>query len=78
MNERDPGIPYYARHSVTDLTCPHCKGRVRFTSNESLWANYVCKCGKWTQYAVWGTEKREPKWEYVAEQAAPDVESDHA
>ena len=57
--------PYYSSHKILDWTCPYCKGRLTHMVNETLWANYRCECGKWTQFAQWGIpDAKKAQWEY--------------
>ena len=45
--KHDINEPYYAKHTIMDLTCPHCSKRLLFIINQDGEAVYTCSCGRW-------------------------------
>jgi hypothetical protein len=56
------GVPYYDRHKIVDLTCPHCGGRLSFLINEQKGSKHICSCGTWWQTGILSFET----WVYLA------------
>ncbi len=65
----NPNEPYYARHKVTELTCPHCTGMLVFLINERHHSVHACRCGRWLRAIDWAAPAGTPaKWTYEAKQ----------
>jgi hypothetical protein len=60
----DAAEPYYAKHKVTELTCPHCGAILTFLVNEKDHSVYSCNCGRWLKAIDWQVSEQPAKWSY--------------
>ncbi len=58
--------PYYARHKVTELTCPHCKGMMSFLINERAHSVYACACGRWYRAIDYNPKPTHDNWHFIS------------
>lgn len=56
--------PYYSRHKVTELTCPHCGSILTFLVNEKDHSVYSCNCGRWLKVINADVNGEPAQWAY--------------